>query len=166
MKYFDAEIAHQDRADEWSRRAPAAKQSSREEADKRMAVVWELLARMREKQVKEGTTQPGFSHDLLLVRVPRVENYSNAASTNCFSTYSRLETAVRRARQRGELLLPGLKNRIYDDDHTRGERKAGAGCRDLTSCRGGQGCGPVTAAAISALAPPGQTFARGRDFAA
>lgn len=47
-----------------------------------MAVVWEL---------KEGTTQPGFSHDLLLVRVPRVENYSNAASTNCFSTYSRLE---------------------------------------------------------------------------
>jgi len=32
-----------------------------------MAVVWELLARMREKQVKEGTTQPGFSHDLLLV---------------------------------------------------------------------------------------------------
>ncbi len=115
-----------------------------------MAVVWELLARMREKQVKEGTTQPGFSHDLLLVRVPRVENYSNAASTNCFSTYSRLETAVRRARQRGELLLPGLKNRIYDDDHTRGERKAGAGCRDLTSCRGGRGCGPGTAAAISA----------------
>ena len=28
------------------------------------------------------------------------------------------------------------------------------------------GVGPVTAAAISALAPPAQTFARGRDFAA
>jgi len=28
------------------------------------------------------------------------------------------------------------------------------------------GIGPVTAAAISALAPPAQTFARGRDFAA
>ncbi len=28
------------------------------------------------------------------------------------------------------------------------------------------GFGPVTAAAISALAPPAQTFARGRDFAA
>jgi transposase len=28
------------------------------------------------------------------------------------------------------------------------------------------GIGPITAAAISALAPPAQTFSRGRDFAA
>jgi hypothetical protein len=36
-------------------------QSSRErDADERMAAVWESLARMREKQLKEGTTQPIF----------------------------------------------------------------------------------------------------------
>jgi hypothetical protein len=28
------------------------------EADERMAAVWESLARMREKQLKEGTTRP------------------------------------------------------------------------------------------------------------
>ena len=52
-------IAYQDRAKEWRRRAEATKAQERD-ADERMAAVWDSLARMREKQLKEGTTQPVF----------------------------------------------------------------------------------------------------------
>ena len=53
-------IAFQDRAEEWQRRASEATKTQEREADERMAAVWESLARMREKQLKEGTTRPVF----------------------------------------------------------------------------------------------------------
>jgi hypothetical protein len=53
-------IAYQDRAEEWQRRASEATKAQEREADERMAAVWESLARMREKQLKEGTTRPVF----------------------------------------------------------------------------------------------------------
>jgi hypothetical protein len=53
-------IAYQDRAEDWRRRASKATDAQERGADERMAVVWESLARLREKQLKEGTTQPVF----------------------------------------------------------------------------------------------------------
>jgi hypothetical protein len=53
-------IAYQGRAEEWQRRASEATKAQEREADERMAAVWETLARMREKQLKEGTTRPVF----------------------------------------------------------------------------------------------------------
>jgi hypothetical protein len=53
-------IAYQDRAGEWRRRASEATRAQEKEADERMAAVWESLARMREKQLKEGTARPVF----------------------------------------------------------------------------------------------------------
>ena len=53
-------IAYQDRAGEWRRRASEATKAQEKEADERMAEVWESLARMREKQLKEGTARPVF----------------------------------------------------------------------------------------------------------
>ena len=53
-------IAYQGRVEEWRRRALEAANDQQSEADERMAVVWESLARMRETQVKEGTTRPVF----------------------------------------------------------------------------------------------------------
>ena len=53
-------IAYQGRSEEWRRRASDATDAQQREADERMAVVWESLARMREKQLKEGTTRPVF----------------------------------------------------------------------------------------------------------
>ena len=53
-------IAYQASADEWRRRALEATKAQERDADERMAAVWELLARMREKQLKEGTAQPVF----------------------------------------------------------------------------------------------------------
>jgi hypothetical protein len=52
-------IAYQDRAGEWRRRASEATKAQEKEADERMAAVWESLAKMREKQLKEAT--PGRS---------------------------------------------------------------------------------------------------------
>jgi hypothetical protein len=49
-------IAYQDCADEWRKRASEATKAQERDADERMAAVWESLARMREKQLKEGTT--------------------------------------------------------------------------------------------------------------
>jgi hypothetical protein len=51
-------IAYQDRAEEWRRRASEVTKPREREADERMAAVWESLARMREKQLKEGITRP------------------------------------------------------------------------------------------------------------
>jgi hypothetical protein len=53
-------IAYQASADEWRRRALEATKAQERDAGERMAAVWESLARMREKQLKEGTTQPVF----------------------------------------------------------------------------------------------------------
>jgi hypothetical protein len=53
-------IAYQDRAEEWRRRASEATEARQRDADERMAAVWESLAKMREKQLKESTTQPVF----------------------------------------------------------------------------------------------------------
>ena len=53
-------IAYQDRAEEWRRRASEATKAQERDADERMAAVWDSPARMREKQLKEGTTQPVF----------------------------------------------------------------------------------------------------------
>jgi hypothetical protein len=53
-------IAYQGRAEEWRRRALEAANAQQREADERTAVVWESLARMRETQLKEGTTRPVF----------------------------------------------------------------------------------------------------------
>jgi hypothetical protein len=53
-------IAYQDRAGEWRRRASEVTKAQEKEADERMAAVWESLARMREKQLKEGTARPVF----------------------------------------------------------------------------------------------------------
>ena len=53
-------ITYQDRAKDWLRRASDAADAQEREADERIAAVWESLARMREKQLKEGTTQPVF----------------------------------------------------------------------------------------------------------
>jgi hypothetical protein len=53
-------IAYQDRAGEWRRRASEATKAQEKEAGERMAAVWESLARMREKQLKEGTARPVF----------------------------------------------------------------------------------------------------------
>jgi hypothetical protein len=53
-------IAYQDRAGEWRRRASEATKAQEKEADERMAAVWESLAKMREKQLKEGTARPIF----------------------------------------------------------------------------------------------------------
>jgi hypothetical protein len=52
--------AYQDRAGEWRRLASEATKAQEKEADERMAEVWESLARMREKQLKEGTARPVF----------------------------------------------------------------------------------------------------------
>jgi hypothetical protein len=51
-------ITYEDRAEEWRRRASAATKSQDRDANERLAAVWESLARMREKQLKEGTAQP------------------------------------------------------------------------------------------------------------
>ena len=53
-------IAYQDRAEDWRRRASKATDAQEREADERMAAVWESLAIVREKQLKEGTTPPVF----------------------------------------------------------------------------------------------------------
>jgi hypothetical protein len=53
-------IAYQANADEWRRRASEATKAQERDADERMAEVWESLARMREKQLKQGSTQPVF----------------------------------------------------------------------------------------------------------
>jgi hypothetical protein len=50
-------IAYQDRVEDWQRRASTATDAQERIADERMAAVWESLARMREKQLKEGTTR-------------------------------------------------------------------------------------------------------------
>ena len=53
-------IAYQASADEWRRRALEATKAQDRETDERMAAVWESLARMREKQLKEGIARPVF----------------------------------------------------------------------------------------------------------
>ncbi len=57
-------IEYKKRADEYRRRASQATNPQEREAEERMAAAWELLARTREKQLKEGTIQP--SHDSVL----------------------------------------------------------------------------------------------------
>jgi hypothetical protein len=53
-------IAYQGRAEEWRRQASEATKAQEKEADERIAAVWESLARMREKQLKEGTARAVF----------------------------------------------------------------------------------------------------------
>jgi hypothetical protein len=53
-------IAYQDRAEDWRRRASKTTDAQERGADERMAAVWESLAGMREKQLKEGNTRPVF----------------------------------------------------------------------------------------------------------
>jgi hypothetical protein len=53
-------IAYQDRAEDWRRRASKTTDAQERGADEKMAVVWESLAGMREKQLKEGNTRPVF----------------------------------------------------------------------------------------------------------
>jgi hypothetical protein len=43
-----------------AKRASEATKVQEKEADERMAAAWESLARMREKQLKEGTARPVF----------------------------------------------------------------------------------------------------------
>jgi len=61
-------------------------------------------------------------------------------------------------------LLAGLKGKIADLDREIARRAR----EDEVSRRlmGIPGIGPITATAIAALAPPAETFAKGRDFAA
>ena len=53
-------IAYQASADEWRRRALEATKAQERDADERMAAVWESLARMREKQLKEALPSRSF----------------------------------------------------------------------------------------------------------
>ena len=46
-------IAYRKRADEYRRRASQATNAKEREAEERMAAAWDLLARTREKQLKE-----------------------------------------------------------------------------------------------------------------
>ena len=46
-------IAYRKRADEYRRRASQATNANEREAEERMAAAWDLLARTREKQLKE-----------------------------------------------------------------------------------------------------------------
>ena len=67
-------IAHQASADEWRRRASEATKAQERDADERMAEVWESLARMREKQLKKGTTtQPVFLGRVPMNEYPRLD---------------------------------------------------------------------------------------------
>ena len=50
-------IAYRKRADEYRRRASQATNAQEREAEERMAAAWDLLARTREKQLKEGRTR-------------------------------------------------------------------------------------------------------------
>jgi vacuolar-type H+-ATPase subunit B/Vma2 len=50
-------IAYRKRADEYRRRASQATNAKEREAEERMAAAWDLLARTREKQLKEGRTR-------------------------------------------------------------------------------------------------------------
>ena len=54
-------IAYEERAQNFRRRAAEATHSKQKEAEERIAAVWELLARTREKQLKEGAIQPVLS---------------------------------------------------------------------------------------------------------
>ena len=54
-------IAYRKRADEYRRRASQATNTNEREAEERMAAAWDLLARTREKQLKEGAIQPDLS---------------------------------------------------------------------------------------------------------
>jgi hypothetical protein len=53
-------IAYQDRAEEWRRRTSEETNAQQREANERIATVWKSLARLREKQLKEGTARPVF----------------------------------------------------------------------------------------------------------
>jgi hypothetical protein len=53
-------ITYQNLAEDWRRRASTASDAQDREADESIAAVWESLARMREKQLKEGAAQPVF----------------------------------------------------------------------------------------------------------
>ena len=53
-------IAYQDRAEEWRRRTSEETNAQQREANERIATAWESLARLREKQLKEGTARPVF----------------------------------------------------------------------------------------------------------
>ena len=50
-------IAYKDRAEDGRRRALQAANAKEREAEERMAAAWDLLARTREKQLKEGRTR-------------------------------------------------------------------------------------------------------------
>ncbi len=53
-------VEYKQRADEYRRRASQAANAQGKEAEERIAAAWDLLARTREKQLKEGTIQPAF----------------------------------------------------------------------------------------------------------
>ena len=54
-------IAYEERAQIFRKRALEAANSKWKEAEERIAVTWELMATMREKQVKAGAIQPSLS---------------------------------------------------------------------------------------------------------
>jgi vacuolar-type H+-ATPase subunit B/Vma2 len=54
-------IAYRKRADEYRRRASQATNAQEREAEERMAAAWDLLARTREKHLKEGAIQLDLS---------------------------------------------------------------------------------------------------------
>jgi transposase len=60
-------------------------------------------------------------------------------------------------------LLAGLNDRIADLDKEIARRREDEVSRRLMTI---PGIGPISATAIAALAPPAETFAKGRDFAA
>ena len=72
-------IAYQGRAEEWRRRASEATNAQQREADERMVVVWELLARMRETQLKEGHYQAGLLVRAQMNECPRLGRGQSAS---------------------------------------------------------------------------------------
>lgn len=54
-------IEYKSRSDEYRKRASQTTNPQEREAEERMAAAWELLARTREKQLKEGNIQSAFS---------------------------------------------------------------------------------------------------------
>jgi hypothetical protein len=54
-------IAYRKRADEYRRPASQATNAQEREAEERMAAAWDLLARTRKKQLKEGAIQLDLS---------------------------------------------------------------------------------------------------------
>ncbi len=53
-------IEYNKRSDEYRRRASQATNPQERQAEERMAAAWDLLARTREKQLKEGTIKPAL----------------------------------------------------------------------------------------------------------